>query len=76
MTESNSKWVPIKKQWCDILQDEAELLEQRVYPSEVIPDMEGYRVTGHKCTAAITCNLIGCQCQWSYTGPGTDRFAE
>ncbi len=74
MTESNEKWVPVKKQWCDILQDEAELLEKRVYPNEIIPDTEAYRVVAHKCTAAVTCNLLGCQCQWAYTG-GPDRFA-
>ena len=75
MTESNSKWVPVKKQWCNVLQGEAELLEQRVYPSEIIPDTEAYRVISHKCTAAIACNLMGCHCQWAYTSPGNDRFA-
>ena len=68
------KWVPVKKQWCEILQEEAELLEHRVYPTGVLPDTEPYRVLGHKCSAAITCNLIGCQCKWAYTNPTVDRM--
>ena len=71
---AKSEWVTVQKQWCHLLGDEAELLEQRVYPTEIIPDMETYRVVGRKCSAAILCNLNGCQCKWSYTNPNVDRF--
>lgn len=74
MSKAKMTWVTVKKQYCAILEGEAELLEQRVYPADVIPDMENYRVTGHKCSAAVACNLKGCQCKWSYTGPTVDRF--
>ena len=73
---TTSKWVAVQKQWCDVLKNEAELLEHRVYPDTILPDTEPYRVIGQKCSAAIACNLIGCQCQWAYTNPGTNRFAD
>lgn len=69
-----SKWVTVKKQWCEILQGEAELLEHRVYPDTVLPDTEPFRVIARKCSAAIACNLIGCQCKWAYTNADVDRF--
>lgn len=69
------KWVPIKTQYCEIIDREAELLEHRIYPANVLPDTESYRVVGHKCTADIECNLLGCKCKWAYTDPSVDRFA-
>lgn len=72
--EGQEQWVVVETHFCDVLQREADLLEQRVYSPDVIPDMEPYRVTAHKCSAAVECNLMGCQCEWSYTGPGVDRM--
>lgn len=74
MTATTTEWVTVKKQWCHLLGDEAELLEHRAYPAETVPDMEPFRVLGRKCSAALICNLKGCQCKWSYTNPTTDRF--
>jgi hypothetical protein len=71
---ATEKWVVIKSQWCDVLQRDAELLERRVYPSSILPDTEGYRVQGRKCSSDIECNLIGCRCKWAYTDPALDRF--
>ncbi|MFQ5400526.1 MAG: hypothetical protein ACE5E7_13125 [Anaerolineae bacterium] len=72
---ATTSWVTVKKQWCEVLGAEAELMEKRVYPDDRLPDMEAYRVVAHKCTAAVTCNMIGCQCKWAYTNPATDRMA-
>ena len=72
---AQEQWVEVKRQWCEIAQLEATLLERRVYPSEVLPDTEPYRVLAHRCTAGILCNLIGCSCRWAYTEPALDRFA-
>ncbi len=71
---TRTEWVTVKKQWCHLLGNEAELMEERVYPAEIIPDTEPYRVVSHKCSAAILCNLKGCECKWSYTSPTVDRF--
>ena len=70
------KWVTIDSQFCEIIQREAEIQELRRFPAEMVPDTLGYQVVAHKCTAAIECNLIGCQCQWAYTNPSVDRFEE
>lgn len=72
---ATEKWVPVKSQWCDVLGREAQLLELRVYPANVLPDTEQFRVIARKCTADIECNLIGCRCKWAYTDPAADRFA-
>lgn len=69
------KWVTVKKQWCDVIADEAKLMERRVYAANVMPDTEPYRVLERKCSAALQCNLLGCTCRWAYTGPTVDRFS-
>lgn len=71
---ATEKWVVVKRQWCDVLQREAELLERRVYPDSTLPDTEGFRVLARKCSADIECNLMGCPCMWAYTAPTIDRF--
>lgn len=71
---SYERWVEVKRQWCDIAQAEAIMLERRVYASEVLPDTEPYRILGRKCSHAVSCNLIGCSCRWAYTEPAVDRF--
>lgn len=72
---SYERWVEVKKQGCDVAQDEAVMLERRVYASAVLPDMVPYRVLGRKCSHAVWCNLAGCSCRWAYTEPAVDRFA-
>lgn len=69
------RWIEVKRQWCDIAQAEAIMLERRVYASEVLPDTEPYRILERKCSHAVLCNLIGCSCRWAYTEPAVDRFA-
>lgn len=71
---ATEKWVTVKTQWCEIIGREAELLERRVYPSGMLPDTKPYQVLGHKCTAAIECNLLGCNCKWAYMDATVDRF--
>lgn len=69
------RWVTVKTQWCDIVGREVALQERRVYPAEIIADMERFRVLAHRCTADVECNLLGCNCRWAYTGPDVDRFS-
>ncbi|GAB4146319.1 MAG: hypothetical protein Fur0021_04320 [Candidatus Promineifilaceae bacterium] len=71
---ATEKWVKIDAHYCDIIEREAEIEELRRYPADVVPDTLGYQVVARKCTAAIECNLLGCQCQWAYTNPTVDRF--
>ncbi|HZD10602.1 MAG TPA: hypothetical protein VE553_04600 [Candidatus Binatia bacterium] len=68
-------WVEVKRQWCEIAQAEAALLERRAYSTDVLPDTEPYRVLARKCSADVLCNLAGCSCRWAYTEPALDRFA-
>jgi hypothetical protein len=71
---ATEKWIVVREQWCDVLQGDAQLLERRVYPDSMLPDMEAYRVLARKCSADIECNLMGCRCKWAYTDPEFDRF--
>lgn len=69
------RWVEVKKQWCELAQSEATMMERRVYASELLPDTEPYRVLARKCSADILCNMMGCHCRWAYTDPAVDRFS-
>lgn len=70
-----TEWVVIRKLWCERAHREAQLLEQRVYPAEILPETVGYRVLAHKCESAIECNLREFPCRWAYTRPEHDPFA-
>lgn len=69
-------WVEVERQWCEIAQSEAIMLERRAYASEVLPDTEPYRILGRKCSCDVFCNLLGCSCRWAYTEPAVDRFVK
>lgn len=71
---AHETWVKIDTIWCDRMQDEADLMEKRVYASEYMPDFPGYRITAHKCSLGIACNLAGFSCKWSYADLGYDPF--
>ncbi len=72
---AGERWVEVARQWCEIAQHEAVIMERRVFPAEMMPDTEPFRVLGRRCTADIYCNLSGCACRWAYTEPVVDRFA-
>lgn len=71
---ARSEWVPVKKIWCDRIGGEAQLLEQWVYPEEIMPDTAPYRVVGRKCSTGLECNIAGAPCKWSYINPDHDPF--
>ena len=59
---ASEKWVSVKQEWCDLLQQEVVMLERRVFPDDVIPDPQNYRVMARKCSADTTCNMAGYPC--------------
>ncbi len=74
---SKSVWVVAKRIWCDRVQGEVDLLEERVYPLEVLPDVSSpFQVRSRKCEKGVDCNLDGYRCRWSGLNPDYDPFAE
>lgn len=68
------EWVTVKTIWCDRVAGEAELLEQRVYPSDRMSDVEPYHVKARKCSLGLECNMAGYKCRWSFLNPMYDPF--
>ena len=68
------EWVTVRSIWCDRVGQEAELVEQRVYPSDRMSDVESYHVKARKCHLGVDCNLAGYRCRWSFLNPGYDPF--
>lgn len=71
---ASSGWVVVKQGRCVRADREAQLLEQRVYPAEILPDPLGYRVTAVRCDCDVACNLQGFPCRWAFTRPELDPF--
>jgi hypothetical protein len=72
---SNSIWLVVDKVWCDRMKAEAELLEERVFAADVLPDAQvPYQVRARKCSLGVECNLAGYTCRWSFTNPSFDPF--
>jgi hypothetical protein len=69
-----AEWVILKTRWCERVGTEAHLMERRVYPADMIPDIPAYRVTAFACSWGNECNLAGCPCRWAYTNPDYDPF--
>lgn len=74
---ATTQWTVINKAWCVRLNREADLLEERAYPDDVLNiGGETYQVLGHKCSLGIVCNLSGFACRWAGTNPNYDPFVE
>jgi hypothetical protein len=74
---STTVWKIVGQTSCVYTGWPAELLEQRVYFDEHVPDVgQPYRVLARKCSRALECNQAGYSCQWAYTNPGRDPFTE
>lgn len=71
---TTTKWIVVDKKWCEYIQQEASIMEQRVYPSDLMPDTEPYQVIARKCSANVACNLANMPCDWAFTNPKVDRF--
>jgi hypothetical protein len=73
---ADSIWLVVDKIWCDRVDAEADLLEQRVYPPDVLPNAEGlYQVRARKCSYGVDCNLAGFTCRYAFNNPNYDPFA-
>jgi hypothetical protein len=70
-------WKTIKTIRCDRVGQEAELLEERVYFDDPLPDVgQPFRVRARKCSLGTECNLAHYACRWSYLNPDYDPFAD
>jgi hypothetical protein len=69
------KWEVVDRIYCTRIGQQAELLEERVYPDEIAP-MAGatFQVRARKCSFGVECNLDGFGCRWSMTNPDYDPF--
>ena len=69
-------WEVIGCVFCQHTGKEAELLEERIYPDDPLPDAGApFKVRARKCASAIECNVSGYPCCWAYTNPDLDPFA-
>lgn len=69
-------WEVVERHWCDLAQQQAQLLEERVYPGDTLPDPgRPHQVRERKCSLAADCNLTGHSCRWAWTNPDCDPFA-
>jgi hypothetical protein len=72
---SKTVWTAVDRIWCDRMKQEAELLEQRVYPGDLVPDVDvPFQVRARKCSFDIECNLAGFTCRWAFSNPNGDPF--
>ena len=66
-------WETVSQHWCDLMDQAAELLEERVYPADILPGAGvPYHVRARKCSLGLDCNLAGCTCRWSFLNPAYD----
>ncbi len=69
-------WQTIKVRFCHHVDQEVGLEAELVFPAEWLPDQQP-RVTAHRCSRAIACNLDGrSSCVWAGTNPAIDPFFE
>ncbi len=71
---SATQWVTVKSKFCELIQQEAEQQELRVYTENDFLDQTSYRVLAERCTVDVACNLAGCSCKWAYTNPTMDQM--
>ena len=69
-----TQWVTVQELQCDLMGREARLMELRVYPADILPDVPAYRVLARKCSLGLECNLLGYPCKWAYTDSDYDPF--
>ena len=69
-------WVTVESKYCDLIEADVQLEERWVFPDDIIPDLERYRVLGRRCSADVACNIAGIPCRWAYTNPVVDQFHE
>jgi len=71
------EWVTTQTIYCDRVGEDVFLLEERIYPDDVLPDVGApYHVNQKKCSHWLDCNLAGNPCCWSGINPGYDPFKD
>ncbi|MCA9972008.1 MAG: hypothetical protein KC425_17410 [Anaerolineales bacterium] len=73
---ATQEWVAVTQEWCNLVEQEVQLLGLRVCPADVLPGPQPCRVAARKCSVDITCNMAGFPCKWAYTNPELDPFVE
>ena len=72
----DSVWIVVDTNWCNRMEAEARLLEERVYADEPLEGPQAsYHVRAHKCSFGLACNLVGYPCQYAFNNPNYDPFA-
>jgi hypothetical protein len=68
-------WQVVETIWCDRIGREADLLEERIYPDDIVsgPGLT-YQVRARQCSFGTECNLSGYPCRWAYNNPNYDPF--
>jgi hypothetical protein len=70
-------WEVVDSIKCERTGEQAQLLEERVYVSDPLPDLgRPFKVRARKCSLGTACNLVGYACRWSYLNPTYDPFSE
>jgi len=73
---SDSIWLVTNQVWCDRMQTQARLLEERVYAGETLAGPGApFQVRAHKCSLGLACNLAGYPCRYAFNNPNYDPFA-
>jgi hypothetical protein len=68
-------WEVVGQIECGRVVGTARLLEQRVYPSDLMPDAGlPYQVWARKCQHGLQCQAAGYPCRWSGLNPCYDPF--
>lgn len=65
------KWVIVESKHCEVIDQDVEIKEKRVYPTADILQMvdNGHRVHLCTCSAAVYCNMTGISCEYSFNKP-------
>jgi hypothetical protein len=69
-------WEVIDRLSCDRTGEMAQLLEQRAYAPDHMPDGGGraFQVLSRKCSLGDQCNMVEYTCRWSFINPDFDPF--
>jgi hypothetical protein len=74
---AKSSWVKTQKIYCERINQEVDLLEERIIPDNVLPNVgEPFQVRARTCSHWLDCNLSGAPCCYSGTNPSYDPFRD
>lgn len=73
---STTVWEVADEITCERTGEVAQLLEERAYPVECMPEVgvATYKVLARKCSMGEACNLLEYKCRWSFLNPTFDPF--